>query len=327
MRQPFIFVIHSIPDGVALIDTVLCEYSINTPVSCKLYKRGLNDTYLVEAEAEKYILRVYRRGWRNKEEIDFELEVLMFLHAEMQPVAYPIRRKDGGLTTEITAPEGMRYVAVFSYAPGRAVNEKLDVRQSYILGEALAKIHTSLDGFQSSFSRPVLNSEYLLDWAMKAIRFLYNHRESDIDYLQEEVEKIKIKLEEFNLPLSVPVYGICVGDVHSGNAHFNEYNEPTLFDFDQCGYGWRAFEIGKFLHVAIRMKIDVEVRNSFIEGYQAIRKLSEVELAAIPVFVKAAHIWVMGINTNAVGDVLPYGWFDDDWLDGRLRMLRSLSEE
>ncbi|MCC5600103.1 hypothetical protein [Nostoc favosum] len=99
-----------------------------------------------------------------------------------------------------------------------------------------------------------------------------------------------------------------------------------MFDFDQCGYGWRAFEIAKFLHVALRVKIDITVRNSFIKGYQAIRKLSEAELTSIPVFVKAAHIWVMGISTNVVGDVLPYGWFTDEWLDQRLAMLRSLDE-
>ncbi|WP_026736501.1 phosphotransferase [Fischerella sp. PCC 9605] len=324
MHQPFIPVIHSIPDGAALIDTVLSEYPINKPLSCKLYKRGLNDTYLVETKSQKYILRVYRRGWRNKEEIDFELELLTFLHKSKQPIAYPIARKDGDLTTEITAPEGTRYVAVFSYAPGCAVNEKLNVRQSYLLGEALAKIHISLDSFQSSFSRPALNSEYLLDWSVKAIKLLYNHRKSDINYLQKEVEKIKIKLKEFSLPLSAPAYGICVSDVHSGNAHFNEDNEPTLFDFDQCGYGWRAFDIGKFMHFAMRMKIDVEVRNSFIEGYQDIRKLSKVELASIPVFVKVAHIWVMGISANAVEDVLSYGWFDDDWLDARLGLFRNL---
>ncbi len=326
MSQSLIPVIHSIPSGAALIETVLPNYTISNSRSCKLYKRGLNDTYLVETEQQRYILRVYRHGWRNKHEIDFELELLAFLHAQNQPVAYPIARNNGGFTTEIIAPEGTRYAAVFFYAPGRAVEEKLDNIQSYRLGEALAKIHQTLDNFQSSFSRPHLNSEYLLDWSMKAITPLYKHRESDIDYLQTQVDKIKRQLETFKLPFSAPAYGICVGDVHSGNAHFTEHNLPTLFDFDQCGYGWRAFDIGKFLHVALRMKIEVEVRNNFIEGYQIIRKLEDAELASIPVFVKAAHIWVMGINTNAVGDVLPYGWFTDDWLDGRLGMLRSLHD-
>lgn len=108
---------------------------------------------------------------------------------------------------------------------------------------------------------------------MKAITLLYEYRKTDIEYLQKQVEKVKKQLEEFSLSLSVPFYGICVGDVHSGNAHFTKNNEPTLFDFDQCGYGWRAFDIAKFLHVAIRQKINVAVINSFIEGYQTIRFL------------------------------------------------------
>lgn len=52
MTQPAIAVIHSIPDGAALITTVLCDYPIPKPHSCKLYKRGLNDTYLVTTERE-----------------------------------------------------------------------------------------------------------------------------------------------------------------------------------------------------------------------------------------------------------------------------------
>ncbi|WP_193194632.1 phosphotransferase enzyme family protein [Nostoc sp. MG11] len=326
MNKPFIPVIHSIPSGAALIGTVLDKYPINKLCSCKLYKRGLNDTYLVETEEEKYILRVYRRGWRNKQEIDFELELLTFLHEQKQPIAYPIARIDGGFTTEIAAPEGKRYVAVFSYASGHAVNDKLDTKQSYILGEVLAEIHQVLDAFKSSFSRPILNNEYLLDWSITSILPLYQHRKKDLDFIQHQVDEIKDQVAVLELPLLVPEYGICIGDVHSGNAHFTEHNEPTLFDFDQCGYGWRAFDIAKFLHVALRMKIDITVRNSFVEGYQTIRKLSESELASIPVLIKAAHIWVMGISTNVVSDVLPYGWFTDDWLDERLAMLRSLDD-
>lgn len=178
MSQLLIPVIHSIPDGEALIKTVLHHYPISNINSCKLYKRGLNDTYLVETEQERYILRVYRRGWRNKQEIDFELELLAFLQKQKQPVAYPIARNDGVFTTEIAAPEGKRYAAVFSYAPGRAVNENLDGIQSYRLGEALAKIHQTLDEFKSSFTRPALNSDYLLYWSIQAITPLYQHREA-----------------------------------------------------------------------------------------------------------------------------------------------------
>lgn len=123
MTQAFIRVIHSIPSSEALIVTVL-PYPISKPRSCHLYKRGLNDTYLVETEQERYILRVYRRGWRTKEEIGFELELLTFLPSQNQPVAYPIGRENSSFTTEIAAPDGKRYAALFSYAPRRAANEK-----------------------------------------------------------------------------------------------------------------------------------------------------------------------------------------------------------
>ncbi|MBW4685017.1 MAG: phosphotransferase [Komarekiella atlantica HA4396-MV6] len=326
MNPSLIPVIHSIPSGAALIATVLYKYPINKPHSCKLIKRGLNDTYLVETEEEKYILRVYRCNWRNKQEIDFELELLAFLHEQKQPVAYPIAKIDGDYTTEIAAPEGKRYVAVFSYASGHAVNEKLDTKQGYILGKVLAEIHQVLDAFKSSFNRSILNNEYLLDWSITSISPLYQHRKQDLDFIQQQVDEIKSQFAVLELPLLAPEYGVCIGDVHSGNAHFTEQNEPTLFDFDQCGYGWRAFDVAKFLHIALRMKIDTTIKNSFVEGYQAIRQLSESELASIPMFIKAAHIWVMGISTNVVSDVLPYGWFTDDWLDERLAMLKSLDD-
>lgn len=324
MSQASIPVIHSIPAGEALMEAVLSHYPLDKPRSCQIYKRALNDTYLVETEQERYILRVYRRGWRTKEEIDFELELLTFLHDRNQPISYPIQRKDGSFTTEVAAPEGKRFAAVFSYAPGRAVNEKLDNRQSQRLGQVQATIHLTLDDFQSNFRRPHLNCEYLLDRSIQAIAPLYQYRKSDIDYLGSQIEQIKQQLQALKLPDSPPAYGICVGDVHAGNAHFDEQNEPTLFDFDQCGYGWRAFDIAKFIQVSQRLRIDVKVTDLFLKGYQDIRPLEASELASIPMFVKTAHIWVMGISASAIGDVLPYGWFTDDWLDQRLATLKSL---
>lgn len=321
--------IHCVFNSTFLIENILSKYLSEVVVSCKLLKRGLNDTYLVESEVGRYILRVYRREWRKKQEIDFELELLNFLHNKGEAVANPIPVKNGVFTTEIDSPEGLRYAAMFAYAPGKAVNQKINNIQSYNLGKLLAKIHTSTDSFQSRFSRPVLDNDYLLDWSIKNIRNLYdeNYDENKVDLsdLEEEIKKIKQQLEKNKLSLSAPEYGICIGDLHSGNAHFTPDNKPTLFDFDQCGYGWRAFDIAKFLHSAIQQNIDKEIRIKFIEGYTTIRLLSQMEQSAIPIFAKAAHIWVMGIAASAAKDVLGYGSFDRDWLKKKLAMLRTLN--
>ncbi len=62
----------------------------------------------------------------------------------------------------------------------------------------------------------------------------------------------------------------------------------------------------------IAWKIDSKIISSFLEGYQTIRQLNKIELTAIPLFTKVAHIWVMGISASVVGDVLASDWFTDD---------------
>ncbi len=325
MSERLIRVTHSIPSEEALIAAVLPKYPIPRPRNCRLHKRGLNDTYRVETDTELYILRIYRCNWRTKDEIDFELELLTFLHDHQLPVAYPVSTKQGNLTEVILAPEGRRYVVLFSYAPGRAVNEQLNEQQSQKLGLVLAHIHQWTINFSSSFNRQALHSEYLLDWAWTSISSLFEYKRRDCRFIQAQVEHVKAEIEALKLPKQSPDYGICVGDVHSGNAHFSEANEPTLFDFDQCGYGWRAFDIAKFLHVSYTWKIDKIVCQAFLAGYQTIRKLNDLELASIPVFTKAAHIWVMGINASVAGEVVPYSHYTDEWFDAKLALLDQLA--
>lgn len=325
MSSTFIPVIHSLPSGKALIEKILCHYPIAKPQKCKLYKRGLNDTYLVEAEQNsQYILRVYRHGWRTQAAIDFELELLSYLHERNLPVAYPIAKKMGGFIEAIACPEGKRYAAVFSYAPGRAIGKNINSKQSQQLGEVVATIHQKTDNFTSCFTRPELTSEHLLDWAMEAIVPLFQHRSRDIDYLFKQSTQIKEQLIELALPQAPSTYGVCIGDVHSENAHFTE-NQPTLFDFDQCGYGWRVFDIAKFIHTTYRWELDASIRESFLHGYQQIRQLSHAEIDAIPIFIKAAHIWVMGIACAVVEEVLPYGEFTEEWFRSRLALLSKLT--
>lgn len=69
-----------------------------------------------------------------------------------------------------------------------------------------------------------LSNEYLLDQSIEAIAPLYKYRSSDIDYLKNQIEKIKIQLKLQLLNLA-SIYGICVGDVHSRNTHFTQQDE------------------------------------------------------------------------------------------------------
>ncbi len=113
------------PDSLAeIIDD---EYLFDSPVACKMFSKLLrtqdNDHYQVKTEGQKYVARIYQpaeRLMRHESDYLFELDWLTFLRDRGCPVAYPIRRKDGGYLGKLNAPEGLRYYALFSFARGES---------------------------------------------------------------------------------------------------------------------------------------------------------------------------------------------------------------
>jgi len=107
------------------------------------------------------------------------------------------------------------------------------------------------------------------------------------------------------------------------NAHFTPTGEVTLFDFDQCGYGWRAFDIAKFLQVSLRTGISKQVREAFLSGYQTVCELTEKELASLQALTQTAHLWVWAISLNAAR-LHNYSRLDESYFTQRLEQLKRL---
>lgn len=58
------------------------NYEIGSVVKIQYFLRGMNDTYEVETDVDKYIFRIYKAGRRSGSDIEFELELLRFLSAK-----------------------------------------------------------------------------------------------------------------------------------------------------------------------------------------------------------------------------------------------------
>ena len=316
--------IYSTLESQTIVSRILSEYAIGSPKTCQFWHRGLSDIYLVETVSGQYILRISHQHWRNAAEIYFELELLYFLQQKQLPVASPLNTKKGELAIEINAPEGKRYAALFNYAPGKIALGDLNEQQSYILGNTLAKIHQATYNFSSKYKRKDLSLEYLLDDSLKKIAPFLKAREQDFIYLYELVEKIKYQLKY--LEQKAPFWVICWGDTHSGNAHFTPDNQVTLFDFDQCGYGWRAFDIAKFLQISLRTGISRKLRDAFLSGYQSISELTASELTSLQAFTQTAHIWVWAISLETA---MLHNWsiLDDSYFSKRLSQLKNLNSQ
>lgn len=305
----------------SLLSLVTSNYDLSTLESCMFYVRGLHDNYLISASSSRYILRVYRNNWRSDEEIGFELELLDFLGIKGAHVAFPLRTRSGGLSFVIDCPEGKRTAALFHYANGQSPGNNITNENGFLLGKSVADIHHLAENFKTKHTRQILDIPYLLDESIIAIEPFVNTE--ILAYLKDIQNKLHYTIPQ--LPKKQEIYGICTGDVNPTNFHINE-NILTVFDFDQCGYGFRAFEIGKFISSIHTLKNKKSIANEFLEGYQQIRQLDRDEIAAIPYFEMVAVIWVMAININNA-DLIGYKWLEKPFWDRKIAHLKELDEE
>lgn len=289
LTQVSLPVTYSTLDCAALRRQVLPLFRIGPVVRCDFWNRGLSDVYLIETLSAKYVLRISHAHWRERDDVRFELDLLSYLRQRGIPVSVPLRTRTGELLVEVLAPEGSRYASLFTYAQGRVPVGDLSIEQSHHLGETLAKVHLSAKDFRSAAQRKPLSLEHLLDESLGIIEPYLRFRGEDLAYLRRLVDQTKDSLS--NLPKTYPHWGVCWGDPHSGNVHFTDEGQLTLFDFDQCGYGWRAFDLAKFLQISMRTGIARKVRDAFLEAYQDLHPLTQQELDALQPLTQAAHIW------------------------------------
>jgi len=304
-----------------VITAVESYYDIGQVLHCQFWSHGLSDIYRLQASTGWYIFRISHHHWRSRCEIAFELEFVRFLRHHHLPVASPIPTSRGELYLEMSAPEGTRYGTLFEYAQGTVPIGDCDHSQSYQLGATLAHIHQISQSFVPTMERSPLTPEFLIDDSLAIITPFLEQRQEELDTLRHIATTAKDNLQ--TLPKIAPLWTVCWGDPHSGNAHFADDNHLTLFDFDQCGYGWRAFDIAKFQQVASQGGCPHSVRQSFLEGYCAIAPLKEMEYHTLPSLTVAAFIWTWAIHLNRA-IYFQYSRLDDQYFTRRLRQLQQL---
>jgi Ser/Thr protein kinase RdoA (MazF antagonist) len=74
------------------------------------------------------------------------------------------------LAFEIESPEGKRLAALFIYADGKGLSQEISLEESKNLGTVIAKMHETIQGFETSYQRIELNLDYLLDQSIMLIK-------------------------------------------------------------------------------------------------------------------------------------------------------------
>lgn len=272
------------------------KYGLNNDFKCKLFRTGVNHTYFISDNETKFVVRVYCHKWRIKNEIEEELALLNLLKENALSVSYPISDKEGNLIQEINAPEGIRYVVLFSFAKGKK-KRFMSKETCFSIGLLMAKIHNLTEN--KTIQRINYDSELLVNKSYDNLKAFFSEDLTEMKLLKEIGRKISKRIQESNL---LEKKGIVHLDIWYDNLSVNNENEITIFDFDNCGNGLLILDVGYFCKQLFFIESDkkeYELKvQSFLDGYQKQRFLSKNELNLIPEAGASIFAFYLGVQAQ-----------------------------
>lgn len=310
----------------ALAEEILPGFGVGPVHECQFYSGGFNHTYRVKTvDGSTYYLRAYRSRWRTRADILYELDVLVHLERKGFPAAHPLPYRDGQLVCRVPAPEGTRYLALFTEAPGRLISyEQGPGETSRRYGAAVATMHNTLDDFISSYPRFRLDLDYFTREPLGYLQPFLAHRPADWASVQGFASKLRERI--LALPADALEQGFCHGDLQGYHAHVAPDGTLTFFDFDCGGHGYRAYDLAVFLWCC-RLEDAVDARWApFLQGYREVRPISDLEADAAPLFACARYLWHMGVHARNAPD-WGVGFMDDAYFDAHLKRLQQAEED
>lgn len=300
---PLAQVSHSVlhPDFIAA--EVARRYPMAGALSCFLLYRGMNDVYLVQDETTKYALRVWRKTYRNVDDVAYELDFLDFLRQRGFPASVAVPQHDGQLYFKVAAPEGARAIAMYDWAPGVKFGDRLSEDTAFRIGAALAEMHVA--GFEWAGSDHAFSTATAKDYniCMPAlIDFVYDRPDDLRDYpvIAASLDK---RLDELAASGKVPL-GVCHRDFHPSNVHVDEDGKVTLLDFDAAGEDFLMQDVKNFVWGNLFYGFSPSYGEAFEAGYQSVRPFTaeEIENGELFLMAKALRLVAgMAHSSTAVG--------------------------
>jgi Ser/Thr protein kinase RdoA (MazF antagonist) len=169
-------------------------------------------------------------------------------------------------------------------------------------GEAVAHLHDLMDTFSWTDEHPQLDRRTLLDDPLLCIEHSRGGSEAAA-FIRPIAERIADWLHGEHHDLAT---GVCHGDLQGGNAVLANDGTICFFDFERCGFGWRAYDLATFRWGAAMSKFrlggsDATIDSlwaAYLDGYTRHRRLSAADLTATDVMVALRHIWYVGLEAK-----------------------------
>jgi amicoumacin kinase len=242
------------------------------------------------------------------------LEWIYFLSVHGAPVASPILSRDRKLI-ETIEQDGETYLAVsFEKARGILAEELPAEQWDEIM---VRKLGASAGAMHAAAREYVPASETLKrpDWDQAGN--CYNPSES-LDPTQARVQEERSKILEAvrDLPRDGGSYGMIHADFHGGNFFVDvESKAITVFDFDDCCYGWFAMDIAMSLFDILVLYAGGDSQRygswfleNYLLGYSSANPLSPFWIDRLPLFLKLLETGIYAEVYRFEAESTPVSW-------------------
>lgn len=249
-----------------------------------------NESYRVETPNGKYILRRYRQGRHSAEEVSAELEWMDALSGFIT-VPKVVRNADHRMFSRVMHPDGEHLYAVFEFVDGYVI-EKPTSGDYHSIGQLMRKIHISSETVLNQattewpgWNRPRYDLGQTVETPLRNLldfgALSADDRKSCAE-IAEELRKRFAALESYEQFIHA--------DLHFGNILVTP-DKWYCLDFDECGFGHRAVDIGVVqLHLKNKDKFE-EHWAAFLDGYGIGLSRGDLSLGtAVRIFYMAGKI-------------------------------------
>lgn len=242
-----------------------------------------NTVFRVQAGSERYALRLHRPGHKPLRWIESELMWLRTLSAELS-VPTPV---GDVYTDELDGVDEPVYCVLLTWVDGQPIMAgDHTAAQLQAVGAFAARLHTIRFEPPSGFERPTLDCAGLFGSDSP-----YNPGEGERFFTADHRVVMAEVIDQVCAVMAAgPAFGLIHADLIAKNLLFDGETVGAV-DFDECGYGYYAYDLTPMLWVNRDREDYDAIREAIVTGYN--RPLDHLDT-----FVAARHVascrWIAG---------------------------------
>ncbi|MFN3463102.1 MAG: homoserine kinase [Terricaulis sp.] len=268
------------PLSDADVAALLAQYDIGAPLRCEGIAEGVENTnYKLTTSSGRYILTIFEKRVAEAD-LPFFIGVMERLAARGFQAPQPIATRDGGYLTHIKG----KPAAIVSFLDG-AWPRKIELWHCAAVGEALARMHVALDGFdiERSNALSVAGWETLLAPRMEEVEKL---RPGLAALVSEDMARVRSAWRD-DLPR-----GVIHADLFPDNALFAGEALTGVIDFYFACTDALAYDLAVCLNAWCfdGSRYDIERGRAMISAYEGVRPLSALERDMLPHLARGAAL-------------------------------------